>query len=611
MNLTWHIIKKDIRRERAGLLVWATLFVAQVVIGYVLLHHSAGRRLWIDNMQISSAVLVGLQFLLCYALVARLVQADPLQGTDMFWATRPISGRRLLLAKGGAALLVFGLLPVLLRLPWWIGCGFTMRDVFWTAVNTVGWQLVVIAPAFLIASLTNEFPRVLLWSLLLFVGGMMGFGLLASLFNPGGVVGEGPLDYAGIHYTRIWLMAVSAVLLMGGLAAHHFLTRRLSRSLNLTVVGLGMVMIVGWFSSVNFSGHLASLTRPAYERKDMEAVASVRAEVGRGYPDPRAKSRHAETMQSLYTEIYFQGMPPDMSVATGGRGWQSWQSWTWADGTRIRRPSWVSGGLVGVESLLRQTYTLPEPPQDRETAEWIKEKQRQAAADRVVRGLKPPLQWKTVPPALPVTRQLVFTSAPSSLSKRALREPPAYEASLDCVALRPAIAAELPITVGAYSGENSLRIRIQGLKTEDTVNGLEASFVHSVPMIRSGGLWAVGEILPARDRNVHNLMWGRICSVNRLTGDVVEHGGYSLLAPRRALVAGVLLSWDQTRVGPRLVIRNGRHVPADPKWLEHTRLVFVAEKAVARFTAQLKSERVEFLPSRWLESEESGEPGSN
>src|SRR4051812_25064077 len=125
MKLVWHIIWKDVRSEQWTLLVWAALYLAQIAVGLTVFHHDFGDRDFSDAVTIGNVILVSAQFITAYVLIVRLVQADAVTGTRMFWLTRPISTVRLARAKFWGLFLIFGALPVILKAPWWLYCGFT------------------------------------------------------------------------------------------------------------------------------------------------------------------------------------------------------------------------------------------------------------------------------------------------------------------------------------------------------------------------------------------------------------------------------------------------------------------------------------------------------
>src|SRR4051812_41175621 len=115
MKLIWHLVRKDLRRHRWSLLFWALLFVAQECFGIVMLQVNNPTLEMAGWLQQGSWLLVFLQFVTGYVLVAQFVLDDELTGTRMFWLTRPLSTRRLLAAKTLGILLSFAVLPVLLR----------------------------------------------------------------------------------------------------------------------------------------------------------------------------------------------------------------------------------------------------------------------------------------------------------------------------------------------------------------------------------------------------------------------------------------------------------------------------------------------------------------
>jgi hypothetical protein len=593
MKLIWHIIKKDIRRDRGALLLWAALFVAQVAIGFVLLNYHGGQRDFIQKLQLASAALVGLQFLMGYVLVARLVHADALLGTTLFWATRPISRRRLLAAKVGAVLLVFGVAPVALLVPWWLWCGFTAHDLAWTAVETFGWQLLMIAPAFLIASLTDDLGRVLLWSVMLFVVGMMWTALLGSVLRPGRLGNIEGAGSAGIVYTRVWLSGILLVLFSAVIAAHHYLTRRLARSIGLTMAGVGVVAAIVLFSERDWSSGLSSLTETKASPEVTAALAALKVEPGAALPDNRTKPRAGQE-PSVTTEIYFEGLPENVAVSSI----RSRQTWRWNDGLSVSRWSYIGNSTLPSEQLLRASYALKEPEKDPETVAWAKAQQEKRIAEREARGLPAPRPWRLAPPSRPGVRTLVFSQAPEALVKRGLADPPAYEAMLRCGALQAVILAELPVGSDAHAARDSTQVRVRWAPMDRADK--EVSILVTAPLQRRSGLWGVGSVVS----DFRQFQRGEVWLVNRTTGDVRRNGGFSLRSTRSAVVAGVILSWNEPNIEPESVIRNGRTIVRDPQWMEHSKVVLVAEELVARFTVEVKSDRLEFRRSRWADESE-------
>lgn len=106
MNLTFHIIKKDIRRMGWALAVWAACGL-YLVIGAKLSTIDGSIA---DRLKILSVMIY---MIMSLALIVGIVQEDGLTESDVFWRTRPTSSARMITAKLSLLLPLFVLLPVL------------------------------------------------------------------------------------------------------------------------------------------------------------------------------------------------------------------------------------------------------------------------------------------------------------------------------------------------------------------------------------------------------------------------------------------------------------------------------------------------------------------
>ncbi|MEI6107964.1 MAG: hypothetical protein WCR49_13250 [Opitutae bacterium] len=243
MNLTWHIVKKDLRALKWPLLIWVLLIVAKLVTGVMLLSADGTEDPeWFRRLDALSKILAGLECV-SFVLAAALIQEDLLVGTSAFWVTRPISGARLLRAKLLGLVLIFGLLPLLITLPWWLWCGFGWRDLAWASMETIILHAICVLVGLLWAVVTDGFARFLMWTLVMFVAiltiaAVVGFHL--SKLNP-----RVP---DGVILSRIWLVIGLAVVGIATVVIHQFLTRRTWRSIPLigAFVGL-MIMVALWW----------------------------------------------------------------------------------------------------------------------------------------------------------------------------------------------------------------------------------------------------------------------------------------------------------------------------------------------------------------------------
>ncbi|MEW5981475.1 MAG: hypothetical protein AB1806_03780 [Acidobacteriota bacterium] len=120
MNLVGHLIRHDVRSQRAILTLLALLLALEVM--WIL----AGYTLPPDRA-VGASISLG-RMLLASLLTARLIHRDPLVGTTAFWRTRPIGSGTLLASKLASLGLVAVLLPaVVLGAAWW-GTGLLPTD---------------------------------------------------------------------------------------------------------------------------------------------------------------------------------------------------------------------------------------------------------------------------------------------------------------------------------------------------------------------------------------------------------------------------------------------------------------------------------------------------
>ncbi|MEJ1973157.1 MAG: hypothetical protein WDM96_12060 [Lacunisphaera sp.] len=589
MKFIWHIIRKDILRDRWALLLWALLFVAQTGIGFVMLNKESADRETIPFVQLAAFVLVFLQFVMGYVLVARLVQADALVGTNMFWLTRPVSAARLLGAKALGALLIFGLSPVLLLLPWWLYCDFGWREIGWTAIETVGWQLLMIVPAFLVASLTDDLGRVLLWTLLLVIALVSWIVLLQTSFTA--ILGRDLSPGAsGRVYTKLWLSALTFVVGGAVIAAHQYLTRRFVRSVVLAAAGLGLVALIGQVCPWNWAPAIGQLNQPEIPSAPPEVEEKITFEVlpaqdMTGF-EAEAKPGLAARDTSLNLRMKVQGLPEDLQLGLD----ELEQTWTWPSGVRIAREgNYYDGYDLGYAKLRRQ-FSLPSPAADQETMQWEKSHREKLNARLKARSL---LYRQRRPTVLNEGRLLQgYTSLPNSFVEKMRREPPAYAARFQGTLYRLDVMAELPLVVGARASYRAETFRVQDMNAGKPLVLVTHSTVSRL------GLWYS---LESGDGRNYWQNFDQAVALNRVTGDI-GWVGENQSGSRFLVVGGVLLNWNLIQIGSRMVMRGGQNVGLaglDPQWVEHTKLVFLFPTKVGRLTREVKAENYAVTQDYW------------
>ncbi len=597
MKLVWHIIKKDIARDRWALVIWSLLFVGQVVIGVVARQGDRADQDWVVYAQLGNAGLIGLQIVMGYIMVARLVQADALIGTTMFWPTRPISAARLLVAKALGALLLFGLIPVLMLLPWWLYCNFGWHEILWTAVETLGWQLLVIAPAFLVGSLTDDLGRVLLWTLLLVIALLSWMVLLVASFS--GTSGNA-YSHAGpaVMFTKLWLSAVVLVVGATAIAAHQYLTRHFVRSVVLVAFCLGLIALIGQVWPWNWTKAIGELHQPALAPTAAGLVEGLTFEVvpAQGYFGRNDKGKRDGIAEdaSLDLRLRVHGLPKDMTIAAENVK----QTWSWANGLKLTRDGTYYPRYDPQSVVLRRTYSLPVLPEDPETAKWEKARREKMNAIWSAQGIRP---YNPDIPSIGSDTVLMsgYTTLPNSFLAKMRVESPAYAANMECTIFRPEVVVDLPLKNEARASGQSQTFHLLRLNDENPL------MVSTQSSVARHGLWYPAVV----SSEIRMMLAGeRIMAVNHLTGDINWVGDHQM-GSYLLQVGGVIVDWNIFFIRPREVIRDGKWVVSDPQWRDHTTLVFLTEMEVARFTREVKTDKFELEPDRPDKSSE-GQPSS-
>ncbi|MEO6847123.1 MAG: hypothetical protein ABI443_06550 [Chthoniobacterales bacterium] len=104
MNVILAQLRKDVLTQRFLLLAWALCSAFNFIIPFFHIN-PVGSASLVGQAVLGIGLLggiyaaAGVQFLLLAILAARIIQEDPLVGTEVFWRTRPVSRARLLAEK--------------------------------------------------------------------------------------------------------------------------------------------------------------------------------------------------------------------------------------------------------------------------------------------------------------------------------------------------------------------------------------------------------------------------------------------------------------------------------------------------------------------------------
>src|SRR5947207_365385 len=159
MTQTLHLIKKDARHLRWGLLAWAAVVAAHVALNVVLASvDTQAFAVVIVARQIASLTSL-IQLVMLCLIVSWIVHEDPVADREAFWLTRPIDPTRLTAAKLTVAGVVLVLLPgageIVTMAIFRVGAYDMARAMPVILLNQIAWVVVLTAAATLTPSLTR------------------------------------------------------------------------------------------------------------------------------------------------------------------------------------------------------------------------------------------------------------------------------------------------------------------------------------------------------------------------------------------------------------------------------------------------------------------------
>ena len=329
MNLTWHIVKKDLRALRWPIGVWILCIFAKLGVGVLLLNASGQEGVeWFRQMDMmAKGLAVG--EVLSFVLVAALIQEDLMVGTTAFWMTRPISGGRLLRAKLLTIGLVFLLAPVVVTLPWWLGCHYGLDEIAWAAAETFAVHAIVVLAALLWSAVTDGLGRFVMWSLVTLVVTPMVTAILNYYIQRKNVI-----QVPEITSTRLLVAAAVLLLGTGVVLVHQYLTRRTWRSFTLigATVGLMTLILAFWPWAWNFESRTFGYLIRRAQGEWPATAEPVGLKFSLASAEFTARKERPTRPGILLTKYRVEGLVD----AQGLMGYPSEHNWQWVDGTSDR-----------------------------------------------------------------------------------------------------------------------------------------------------------------------------------------------------------------------------------------------------------------------------------
>lgn len=566
MKLLWHIVRKDGARLRLPLGLWGLLLLAKLALGAMLRAGGGADYVWFARLELYINLCTGLGALMVYVLVALLIHEDALGEASAAWRTRPISRARLLGAKLLGALLMFGVLPVLLSLPWWWVCGFGLRELGVAVLETLAWQALVVLPSLALAVLSHNFGRYFTLTLaVIFFVALAGMLQLAYLPDPA----QAPLP---VRDSRFWV--VLALLLAGivGVVLHQFLTLRTWRS---CALGLGALALA-----------LASVSLWPWDVVTPARLANPAAARGVTLASPWATlDRNSEHQPNNVRVQFAVRNVPDGWVALGYTAQLSWRG---PEGTRLGAHGWVSGGTPQ-EKFARSVHQVLQLPPERPDEETVRWQAQRLAELRARTGTS----WVQGPPPARRPGEQAFTAYVNVKGYRGDQLPAQLaegELTTDHELARPVPLLDLPLKPGARRSQGARSVRVTRIEPNPT-KGHEADLIVRavetqpsdllrwlVPMFRYGwgfkldgtaGYWVV-------DRAQGQARWQTSMGM----GPTVW-------------VNAVQLTWARWDVRAPRVVRGGQWVTWPANWADVVSLALVGYDQATPFQRTLPIERLE------------------
>lgn len=182
MNRTLHLFANDFHYLRLYLSVWLGLVILQAVLIGSFPQLSLGESRGIVSLSSLAWPIAILKVCLLTVIVSQLVQKDSTVGSTAFWLSRPISGMRLLASKS-IFLLVAVVLPVLVvEILLLFVRGVTPEDILRSIPQIVFLQILPVAVAMMLASVTSNLPRLILLGVIALVALPLLWFVLSLLF---------------------------------------------------------------------------------------------------------------------------------------------------------------------------------------------------------------------------------------------------------------------------------------------------------------------------------------------------------------------------------------------------------------------------------------------
>src|ERR1051326_8319440 len=169
MTVAWHIVTKDLVRLRWILVLWAVVLLGGASM--VAIQAGLDANYYLAFYVVATVVLSGFSPLITVGLVMGLLHDDSVAEIDAFWITRPISSGELLQAKA-LVLALFGFIPVIVALPFWIHYDYGWTQIAGATLHTLRSYCVIVVVALPLAAISANGSKFVL-NVIIIAGGLL------------------------------------------------------------------------------------------------------------------------------------------------------------------------------------------------------------------------------------------------------------------------------------------------------------------------------------------------------------------------------------------------------------------------------------------------------
>jgi hypothetical protein len=562
MKLILHNALKDLRAQRWLVAPWAIVLAA---LGAAEIF--APEALLVDAYGSGTAtppytwLLLGLatcRLLLTWLIAVRVVHADPLDNSEAFWLTRPLSAPMLLAAKAGLLAVLLVVLPSAVAAVVFFHAGFPMAGV---PLLVARWQLpelVLLLPVVFVASLTRDIARNLIVAFVALAvwHPFQSYSAQMSLAAPFSALAP-PVD--SVYRAWAWTLVVFAGAVIALIAGHYLSRRRRNVAIAAVAVAAGCAGLAWAWPVRAMIAESNRLRSDTPWLKAWTGADGVRVEVVPGSVRVATRSS-AFAMDQMVADLRVSGLGAGIVVNNqgGGRAELAFPGL----GETVRQDD---VGFRGFE-------TFPGVAQ-------IEENRR--AVERIVGArvlgdatLARSVGWNGL--------ALVRLSRPEY--ERYQRETGRLDATLTLVARRAAVAAAVPLRKGASARIGDIVFSIADIR----------DLARRLPSGRVSRNFVVDLQLSA-PRTLSTASFGRIGFLlrNRRRGEAepLESGVRYRVPTGTGAIATFCVRRSQ--LGAAHVLGEGREtVPGesiwhDEGWLADAELVFLSFEVLGTFTRQV------------------------